>query len=303
MANIFFQSILLEGTTKAAPGRRTPNRAQQTKDRMKLFVLLLLLGVLCPVHAQERIEEWRGKTVMVFTPHPDDDLFGCGGTLSLLAKNGNKIIIVIYTNDNKGSFDLEMTSERLARIRKAEEEAAMAVLGVPKENILWLGYDDGELEYAPPKILCGQATKLIRQYRPDVLFSIDPGEWYERWHKSDHRMGAFNTIDAVRAAEFHLYYPEHLLTDGLKPYKVPLLMFYYAANEANYWVDITDVFEKKVDAVTKHVSQFEPSINKYRPDWDPKDLEQLKTYLRGRATKKDGRYVEAFRRATGYNSQ
>lgn len=270
---------------------------------MKLFVLLLLLGVLCPVHAQERIEEWRGKTVMVFTPHPDDDLFGCGGTLSLLAKNGNKIIIVIYTNDNKGSFDLEMTSERLARIRKAEEEAAMAVLGVPKENILWLGYDDGELEYAPPKILCGQATKLIRQYRPDVLFSIDPGEWYERWHKSDHRMGAFNTIDAVRAAEFHLYYPEHLLTDGLKPYKVPLLMFYYAANEANYWVDITDVFEKKVDAVTKHVSQFEPSINKYRPDWDPKDLEQLKTYLRGRATKKDGRYVEAFRKATGYNSQ
>ena len=31
--------------------------------------------------------------------------------------------IVIYTNDNKGSFDLEMTSERLARIRKAGPDA------------------------------------------------------------------------------------------------------------------------------------------------------------------------------------
>jgi LmbE family N-acetylglucosaminyl deacetylase len=272
---------------------------------MKTKVASLLMFVLLTpaVQAQERIEQWKGKTVMVFTPHPDDDLFGCGGTLALLAKNGNKIIIVIYTNDNKGSFDLEMTSERLARIRKAEEEAAMDVLGIPKANIHWMGYDDGELEYAEPKLLCGQAARLIRQHRPDVVFSIDPGEWYDRWHKSDHRMAAFNTADAIRAAEFHLYYPEHLLVDGLKPFKVPLMMFYYAATEANYWVDITGVIEQKIKAVSKHVSQFEPSINKYRADWDPKDLAGLVEYLRGRATRKDGKYVEAFRRATGFNPQ
>jgi len=268
-----------------------------------LLSLLTVLLLPCAVHAQDRIEQWKGKTVMVFTPHPDDDLFGCGGTLALLARNGNKIIIVIYTNDNKGSFDLEMTSERLARIRKAEEEAAMEVLGIPKANIHWMGYDDGELEYVESKALCGQAAKLIRQHRPDVVFSIDPGEWHERWHKSDHRMAAFNTADAIRAAEFHLYYPEHLLVDGLKPFKVPLMMFYYAASEANYWVDISNVVEQKIKAVSKHVSQFEPSINKYRPDWDPKDLASLVEYLRGRATKKDGKYVEAFRRATGFNPQ
>src|SRR5262247_701865 len=94
---------------------------------------------------QDRVEQWRGKTVMVFTPHPDDDVFGCGGMLAMLARNGNKIIVVIYTNDNKGSFDLEMTSERLARIRKAEQEAAMDVIGIPKENIIWMGYEDVNL--------------------------------------------------------------------------------------------------------------------------------------------------------------
>ena len=270
--------------------------------RLSCVVIALAL-LACFAQAQDRVEQWKGKTVMVFTPHPDDDVFGCGGTLSLLAKNGNKIIVVIYTNDNKGSFDLEMTSERLARIRKAEQEAAMEVIGIPKANIIWMGYDDGELEYAEPKALCGQATKLIRQYRPDVVFSVDPGEWYERWHKSDHRMGGFNTADAIRAAEFHLYYPEHLLVDGLKPYRVPLMMFYYAADEANYWVDISDVVDQKIKAITKHVSQFEPSINKYRSDWDPKDLAKLVEYLKGRATKKDGKVVEAFRRATGFNPQ
>ncbi|HMY73394.1 MAG TPA: hypothetical protein PLQ88_16380, partial [Blastocatellia bacterium] len=87
------------------------------------------------------------------------------------------------------------------------------------------------------------------------------------------------------------------------PYKVPLMMFYYAATEANYWVDITSVVDQKINAITKHVSQFEPSINKYRPDWDAKDLAALVEYLKGRATKKDGKVVEAFRRATGFNPQ
>jgi len=89
---------------------------------IRLAIALLLFTTFANPQTQsadERVENWKGKTVMVFTPHPDDDLFGCGGTLALLARNQNKIIIVIYTNDNKGSFDLEMTSERLARIRKA----------------------------------------------------------------------------------------------------------------------------------------------------------------------------------------
>lgn len=276
-------------------------------NKLLLILAVLIVSTVSPVLCQteakapERLEEWRGRTVLVFTPHPDDDLFGAGGTLALLARNGNRIYIVIYTNDNKGSFDLEMTSERLARIRKAEEESAMGLLGIPRENIFWMGYEDGELEYAEPKMLCGRAARYIRQFRPDVVFSIDPGEWYDRWHKTDHRMAAFNTADAIRAAEFHLYYPEHLLVDGLKPWRVPLMMFYYAEGEANYLVDITEVIDLKAQAVSRHVSQFEPSITRYRPDWDP---QVLKTFLEGvksRATRREGRYVEGFRRATGFN--
>jgi LmbE family N-acetylglucosaminyl deacetylase len=260
--------------------------------------------ISCNGWAQDRIETWTGKKIMVVTPHPDDDLFGCGGTMALLAKNKNQIVIVIYTNDDKGSYDLEMTSERLARIRKAEEEAACQTLGIPKENIIWLGYDDGELEYAPPKELCGQVARLIRKYRPDALFSIDPGENHERWHKTDHRMAAFNTIDAVRAAEFHLYYPEHLLYESLQSYQVPLLFFYYSLkDDANYWINIDKFLDLKIEAASKHVSQFEPSINKYRPDWDRADYEKLVSQFKTRAPQKDSHFVEAFRRATGFNQQ
>jgi LmbE family N-acetylglucosaminyl deacetylase len=273
---------------------------------MTMRRLVLVLFVLTAVTVRlmgddERLEEMRGKTVLVFTPHPDDDLFGAGGTIARLNRNGNKVYVVLYTNDDKGSYDPEMTSQRMARIRKAEEEAAEGLLGTPKENLIWMGYDDGMLEYAPQPKLVEEATAIIRRIRPDVLLSIDPGEWYERWHKTDHRMAAFNTIDAVRAAEFWLYFPNQRLQQHLEPYKVPVMYFFYPApQEANYHVNIDSVADLKLEAAMKHVSQFEPSIHRYRSDWDPAELAKAKEELKQEQPRKDGHYVELFRRATGF---
>lgn len=273
------------------------------KKCLLFFVCLSLVGVCCRAQ-EERLEDLHHKTVLVFTPHPDDELFGAGGTIALLNKNQNKVFIVIYTNDDKGSYDPEMTSERMARIRKAEEEAAEAALGTPKENIHWMGYHDGMLEYAPQPGLVEEATAIIRRIRPDVLLSIDPGEWYERWHKTDHRMAAFNTVDAVRAAEFWLYFPNQKLEQNLEPYQVPLIYFYYTVSqEANYWVNIDRVMDQKLEAGTRHLSQFEPAMHKYRLDWDPAVLARVKEELRRQQPQKEGHYVEAFRRATGFNQQ
>ncbi len=250
----------------------------------------------------KRLEELQNKTILVFTPHPDDDVFGAGGTIALLNRNHNKIYIVIYTNDDKGSYDPEMNSQRLAGIRREEEEVSESALGTPKENIFWMGYHDGMLEYAPQPKLTEEATAIIRRIRPDVLMSVDPGEWYERWHKSDHRMAAFNTIDAVRAAEFWLYFPNQKLQQGLEPYKVPELYFFYPSpQEANYFVDIESVADLKFDAGTKQVSQFEPAVSHYRPDWGPKDLAKAKEEMRNEQPKKNGHYVAAFRYTTGIN--
>jgi hypothetical protein len=60
------------------------------------------------------------------------------------------------------------------------------------------------------------------------------------------------------------------------------------------------VADLKLEAATKHVSQFEPSIHKYRSDWDPADLAKAKEELKQEQPRKDGHYVEPFRRATGF---
>ena len=87
-----------------------------------------------PYEGPDRVEEWEGKRVLVVTPHPDDETFTSGGTLALMADRGNEIHVVVYTTDNAGSRDPEMTHERLAAIRKAEEENACKILGIPIEK-------------------------------------------------------------------------------------------------------------------------------------------------------------------------
>ncbi len=242
-----------------------------------------------------RIENMKGKTVMVFTPHPDDDTFSSGGTMARLAANGNKVVVVIYTNDNRGSRDPEMTRERLAEIRRVEEENACALLGIPKENIEWLGYEDGDLEYADPRVLRGEIARLIKIHKPAAVFSPDPGTTWVQWHKTDHRMAANITQDAFIAAEWPLYYPQHKLDEGLEPYSVPVAYFYYS-QQPNYEADITDHFDKKIEASAAHVSQFGAAIDKYDPVMPNAVKTQIKLGFTG-YNKSGDRFVERFRRA------
>ena len=122
--------------------------------------------------------------------------------------------------------------------------------------------------------------------------------------RSDHRMAANNTMDAIRAAEWHLYFPNQRLHEGLEPWTVPQEYYFYVTDkEANYWVNIDSTVDKKLDAAVAHVSQWEPSIHHYRPDWDAAELKKTKDEVRGHIPKKDGHYVEAFRNAAGFNQQ
>ena len=243
----------------------------------------------------EALENQKGKSILVFTPHPDDETFAMGGTLALLSQNGNDIHVVIFTNDNKGSLDLEMTSERLARIRRAEEEAACKILGIPIENIHWLGYDDGDLEYAEPQALRGKVARLLKMYRPDIVFTADPGQKWNQWHKTDHRMAANITQDAFIAAEWHLYYPQHLLDENLKPFHVKEVYYYYS-QRPNCEVDITPFFDQKVKACAAHVSQFEPSTSKYTPVMLKETYDGIKEGFSNRNRSGENTFVERFRK-------
>ena len=63
--------------------------------------------------------------VLVFAPHPDDEVFGCGGLLALLAACGASIGVHVVTDGGYGKFGQNKDA------RKAESRSAADLLGYP----------------------------------------------------------------------------------------------------------------------------------------------------------------------------
>ncbi len=146
-------------------------------------------------------QELREKTILVITPHPDDDIIGCGGALAFLSGHRNRLMVVFLTAGEKGTFDPAAQVETIRRTRMQEAASAYKTLGFPDAELIWLKYPDGELDFAPLWEIRLRLTEIIRKHRPDVVFALDPGATYYRYHYRDHRTAALVSADAIGASK------------------------------------------------------------------------------------------------------
>jgi len=233
---------------------------------MKQFILLtaiLIIPLQLEAQPEVPIEEWTGKTILLVGAHPDDDA-GRHGTLAMLQENGNNVYILLLTAGNVGTKDRTMTRQRLEKIRRHEQLTAMAHIGLPAENYINLGYTDGMVEFADYQELIRRLVYHYRVIQPDVLIGFEPGYRYQRWHKTDHRMSAYAAVDAARAAEWHLIFPEQIIQDGLEPVRISEYMFWGSEGD-NMTVDISKYVENKVQSRMSYLSQFSNTGNTNYP--------------------------------------
>lgn len=93
-----------------------------------------------------------GERVVVVSPHPDDEILGCGGLIQELVKRGVETFIVIFTNGD--GFDLSIhlklhevkinpeDRETYSQMRLSETLRAAMVLGLMPQHIIPLGFSE-----------------------------------------------------------------------------------------------------------------------------------------------------------------
>ena len=91
-------------------------------------------------------------SVLVVSPHPDDESLCCGGLIHLAHEAGAKVAVVWVTNGDGSRWDVRLTEHellpgseayrKLARQRMSEARMAAASLGVPQDHLFFLGYPD-----------------------------------------------------------------------------------------------------------------------------------------------------------------
>jgi len=185
---------------------------------------------------------------MLVVAHPDDAEFSAAGTIARLTNAGKDVTIVQVTSGDKGTSDADVLPETLTQRREAEELESAKRLGVSR--VEFLRCTDGEL--VPDLTLRERIVRMIRLHRPDVIISHDPFRPYAL--HPDHRAVGFAALDAVYpTARDPQYFPDHL-KEGLQPHKTAELWF-FNAEHPDLIVDITETFDRKVDALRAHVSQ------------------------------------------------
>lgn len=177
--------------------------------------------------------------LLAIAAHRDDVELTCGGTLLASAARGRTTGILDLTKGERGT-------RGSADLRGEEAARAADILGVSvREN---LGLPDAGLENTPAtrELL----ARVIRRLKPEVVIAPSP-----RGRHPDHRVASELVRDACFVAGLGKVAPE------LAPHRprkvIHCLAYREDAVKPTFVVDISDHFERKLEAIRCYASQFD----------------------------------------------
>ena len=198
--------------------------------KRKLLKRLLQLkeAALVKYSKFHHLDKLIGPNVVVLSPHPDDDIFGCGGTLVKHIQQGHHVYIVYLCQGDKGISD--KSGGEATKIRRKESLKAANILGIPQENLYYLAQKDEQLTAS--KLVLTELNTLLAKIKPSIIYLPS---------FTDHHVDHFQTnlilkqlpIENVWVAGYEIWTPH-----------IP-----------NRIVDITSVMDKKIQAMQAHQSQ------------------------------------------------
>ncbi len=187
--------------------------------------------------------------VLVLSPHPDDDVIGCGGTIRQHIVLGDTVEVIYLTSGEAGGHGTDQ--EETIRIREKEAVLAAEILQISRVDF-W-HEPDGKLKASKKNIQ--RLHQKITSFEPDIIYVT-----HDREDHQDHRAAALLVSKTLR-----------LPATAVKP-TVWMYEVWTPIQKIKHIVDITPYIELKLQAIRAHQSQckvlrFDDAIsglNRYR---------------------------------------
>ena len=204
----------------------------------RCLAFLLLLASAC--FGQQRLR------VIMFGAHPDDCDIKSGGTAVKFAQAGHLVKYVSVTNGNAGHQD--MGGGILAKRRYAETQESKKRTGIAEYQVL----DNNDGELLPTLEVRKQIIRAIREWKADIVIAPRPNDYHP-----DHRYTGVLIQDAA-----YMVVVPNVVPDVAPLYNNPVFLYYTDGFQKpspfrhDVVVSIDDVWQKKLDALDAHESQF-----------------------------------------------
>ena len=193
--------------------------------------------------------------ILAFGSHPDDIEIGVGGTLAKISREGIHNVTGIV-----------MTLPKDTTVRRAESGIAAKILGI---NIVLLNMKFDDLFFS--RKLVKKIDDVLYEHNPDVIFTHWNGDSHQ-----DHNVLTSGVIASSRLNECSVYMYEQTLPGGIVP----------DSFNAQMYIDITDMIDKKLNSIKAHRSQLEISGELW--------LHGIKGRAMFRGSQINTKYAEAF---------
>ena len=126
--------------------------------------------------------------VLVIAAHPDDEVYGMGGTMAKLAEKGNEVFVLIVT---EGCSTQYPGNKDIIEIKKEEARKANSILGV--KEVIFGDLPDMKLDTIPHVEINKLIEKTINYIKPQVVYTHHRGDV-----NKDHKLVYESTLVATR---------------------------------------------------------------------------------------------------------
>ncbi len=193
----------------------------------------------------------------MISPHADDEALACGGIMARLADQGAEIQVQFMTVDGFHHYGLDGGTTYQQRLDEIEAVAEILTFD-------WdIAYGDQDLieklDTVPKRDLVDLFEKRINDFEPQLVL-IPSGADYDQDH-----VATFETsVAALRpiAPVFGKWLVPHVLV-----YESPKIMWWVDdVPRPEAFVDISDVVDRKLDALAAYATQARPSPHIRSPE-------------------------------------
>ncbi|MBN2604105.1 MAG: PIG-L family deacetylase [Candidatus Thermoplasmatota archaeon] len=208
------------------------------------------------------------KSAIIFSPHPDDETLGCGGTIIKKKRFDADVSIVILT-DGSQSHSAFISRDELKFMRARNALAATHVLGVDENDVFFLEFENRKL-YENFNSAVQKVKEILMDLQPEEIFIPyykEPLFW-----STDHlattkvvlsalALSGLNTVINEYPIGFWGHWPwtSTLLQDvwkkSLYAWTSYLFSGLYMLKDFRFFVQINDVLEIKRAALFKYKTQ------------------------------------------------
>ncbi|WP_440691043.1 PIG-L deacetylase family protein [Candidatus Pelagibacter sp. HIMB1782] len=214
----------------------------------------------------------KNKNILIVAAHPDDEILGCGGTISKLQKD-NSIEVIFMTN---GISSRKVNNNQIKK-RKTAYVNLFKFLSLPEPKNF--GFPDNKMDTVPLLKIVKKIEKKINEFKPNIIITH-----YENCLNIDHRV----TFEAVMTACRPL---KDTCVKKILSFEIPSstewALFKGKNFQPNYFIDISNHLGKKLEMIKFYKDEL-------RPYPHSRSIKAIKSFASFRGVSVGVNYAEAF---------